>query len=158
MESAGGEDGFKGGASGGGDLEPTHGAGPCLEDLGELGLDESEMAGLWFHLSRTEYSVVDVLLGHNGNASVYVRCIVGPECLKPVELHAELCGELAGRGLSLADEPEVVRVILKREGGVECVELVSDFNPPIKALNLIRKIGVTDRFRIEAYRPVEGEQ
>lgn len=152
---AGGEDGFKRRAISGDDLEPTPGAGLCLEEISYLGLDPYEVEELWLHLSRREYNVIDVLILEKSGLSIYVRTLIEPDCMRPLELYAELCNEHSRKGLSLAEEPEVVKVVLKKEAGRECVELVTDFDPIVKPRNLIEKLGITERFNIMAYRPVK---
>lgn len=152
---AGGEEGFKMRARAGDDLEPTQGAGPCLEDIDYLRLDAEALRDLWVTLSRREYNLVDILLASGGDYAIYARALVGDDCIRPVELHVDLCGDLSSKGLNVSDEPEVQKVILKREGGRDCVELVADFNPPVKPEALLEKIGITTHFNIIAYRPVE---
>jgi len=152
---AGGEDGFKRRALSGDDLEPTPGAGPCLEEISYLGLNPNEVEELWFHLSRREYNIIDVLILEKSGLLVYVRTLIEPDCMRPLELHVELCNEHSRKGLSLAEEPEVIKVVLKKEASMECVELVTDFDPFVKPRNLIEKLGITERFNIMAYRPVK---
>lgn len=154
VELAGGEEGFKRRAPGGSDLEPTQGAGPCLEDTPFPGLEPGEVGELWTLLYNREYNVVDVLVLEKDGLTVYIRSLIDSYCLRPVELHVELCNDLSRKGLLLSDEPEVDKVILKKEGSVECVELVSGFNPVFKPVRLIEKLGITDPFNMLAYKPV----
>jgi len=144
------------GEPGGGDLEPTPGASPCLEDLGLV--EEEEAGQAWAVLDTKEYNNVDILLYEEPGLSVYVRGFVGPECLTALYLVVEGCGDRANKLLEAYEWPEVDKAAVHRRGGVECVELYSRPEPPAKARRLLERLGITGGLRVLAYRPAEGEE
>ena len=135
-------------------MEPTPRAGPCLEELGEF-VDEDSIATASSILERVEYIAVDLLLEPPPpNSTMYLRTLLELECIRVLELRVVSCrDDSLKRLLTLADEPEVSRVVM--EG--ECIEIVVPVDPPYRAKSLIEKLGLNGKLAITGFRPVEWE-
>ncbi len=135
------------------DLEPTQGAGPCLDELFPS-VDRDDVAELFSTLYNSEHNLVEVLLyqDEQGRLQVYARCFVSMRCLEVREVVAETCG----RDVSLSpfEWPEVDKV----EVVGECLRLASRPDPPLKARRLLKLLGVGEPRQVLGYRPAEDEQ
>ncbi|MGC9210177.1 MAG: hypothetical protein ACP5FT_02800 [Acidilobus sp.] len=134
------------------DLEPTQGAGPCLEELFTT-IDRDEVNELFSTLYNKEYNVVEVLLHEDQDRrlQVYARCFVSLRCLEVKEVVAEMCG--SDVSLSPFEWPEVD----KAEVVGDCLRLASRPDPPLKARRLLSQLGVGEPRSILGYRPAEED-
>jgi len=133
-----------------GDLEPTPGAGPCLEDLFK-GMNGDDVAELFSTLVNKEHNYVEVLLGKDEKRrlEVYARCFVSLRCLEVIEVVAELCG----RDISL--EPFEWPEVDKAEVLNECLRLSSRPEPPLKVHRFLMQLGFGEPQEVLGYRVVE---
>jgi hypothetical protein len=133
-----------------GDLEPTPGAGPCLEDLFKE-INGDDLAELFSTLVNKEHNYVEVLLGKDEKRrlEVYARCFVSLRCLEVIEVVAELCG----RDVSL--EPFEWPEVDKAEVLNECLRLSSRPEPPLKVHRFLMQLGLGEPQEVLGYRVVE---
>ena len=125
-------------------MEPTPGAGPCLEDL-KLVADE-DLIALKAKLEGLEFTYFDVLLHANDAREVYIRCVDRVECLEVVELRVKRCGAHAD-------------LTALREAGVKGIALEGDCVEVIYGAAMIARVleseGLRPPLKILGYRPVD---
>jgi len=132
--------------------EPTHRAGPCIEDLGLV--DEYSLVELASRVVDKEYDYIDVLIHREEDLEVWILVrVMDGDCMRLIQASVGGCGGRAGRLLELADEPEVEKVELVKKGGVECVVLHSSSDPPLRVKRLLDKLGMRRPFKVLGYRP-----
>jgi len=132
--------------------EPTHGAGPCLEDLDLF--EEDSLVELASRVVDREYDFVEVLFHRDENLEAWILIhIADDDCMRLVRVSVGGCGSQAGRLLELADEPEIEKVELIKRGSVECVVLHSSSDPPLRVKRLLEKLGMSGPFSVLGYRP-----
>ena len=132
--------------------EPTHGAGPCLEDSGLF--DEEDLVELASRVADKEYDFVEVLFHREENLEAWMLVgIADDDCMRLLRVSVGGCGDRAGWLLELADEPEVEKVELVKRRGVECVVLHSSGDPPLRVKRLLEKLDMRGPFPVLGYRP-----
>ena len=133
-------------------MEPTPGAGPCIEELAGDLLDRSSVEEAIRVLERLEYTVVDLLLEPLlEGAFMYLRVAVDMECLRVLEMRVRSCGGGSARLLRMAGEPEVSRVIME----ADCLEIVVPVDPLYRVKSAMNKLGVRGSLSITMFRPAE---
>lgn len=141
---------FGGVERGGGDVEPTQGAGPCLEESELL-----EVESLLWVKARLEIEgaiAADILVGRPGGGEAFLRVAPGVDCIELLELRVRFCSEApAKKALEAIDWPEVSRATI--EGG--CIELVVPADPLYRVVEALRRLGVKPPLAAEAYRLLE---
>lgn len=121
----------------------------CLSDLNMFPQEElNELEAMAY---RAEHTLLDLLIWEEGSMSSYLRLYSRHDCVAAVELRVRGCGDGLSKALSLADWPEVSRVVI--EG--ECAEAVINPYPPARIRGALNKLNVEPR--ILAYRPVKEE-
>ena len=132
------------------ELEPTQGAGPCIEDLFPLLAEDAEE--LFSTLVNKEYNVVDVLIFKGENVEAYVRCFVSLQCLEVKELRISMCG--SNVTLEPFEWPETDKAII-REG---CLTIAAAPRPRLRVSKLLNRLRIPEPKEILGYRPVEEEE
>ncbi len=128
------------------EMEPTPGAGPCIEDV--LEIDEGEFKLLFDFLTLQEHDFVDILIESDG-FEVYIEGFISTDCIVVLALRIRGCGSaLAEQLRAYSDWPEVSRAIL--EG--DCIELVIPPDPPARVREAVRKLGVETPIVPRAFR------
>ncbi len=136
----------------GDEREPTPGARPCLDGLFS-GLDKNDVEELYYNLVNREYNYVDVLLYYDDHTQVYARCFVSLRCLEVMEVAVRICNSVES-GLRAFELPEVDSA----EIDGNCAVLHSRPDPPLKARNLIRKLGIPEPKEIKGYRVLRDDE
>lgn len=137
-----------------GEWEPTHTAGPCLEDgIPFSGSGEEEVHKAVYLLERNGVDEADILVYSRHGLDVWFRVEWSPEdeCYRVAHLAVRSCGESSGELLKAVEWPEVSRAAIDRG----CVEIVIPLDPPYRAERAIKKLGLNPgQWRLSGLRPV----
>ncbi|BAA80063.1 hypothetical protein APE_1078 [Aeropyrum pernix K1] len=141
-------------AGGGVELEPTHQAGPCIEDgLPLVDAGEEELHAVVAALEKMGVDEALIRLSSAGGLQVFyhVSWSMEDECYSAAALVLRGCGDEWGpRLLKAADWPEVSKVALDRG----CVEIVIPLDPPYRVKKALEKLGVEpEGWSVEGLEP-----
>jgi hypothetical protein len=132
-----------------GEMEPTPGAGGCLEEF--IDVDREGYLAVYGAMAARGVDVAAVLLYDEGGLQVYAVVEFGEGCLKLREVRARRCGEGSAGLLKAAEWPEVSSAVI--EGG--CAEIVIPGDTRVRVERALRKLGVEGGFRVLAWAPLE---
>ena len=120
---------------GGGEREPTHGAGGCIDSI--LNLDDKDVSLIYGILRAREFDEIAVLLHKAGEDELYAIVYYSDECPVLKEVRYRRCGSV-GDLLKSFEWPEVSEVSL--EG--RCAEIVIPGDTSVRVRRALDRLGV----------------
>lgn len=127
-------------------MEPTPGAGPCLEEI----FPHMAERILEIHASAhvSEFNYIELLLYNSRDLRVSIVAFVGSECLEVLGLRVLGCHSSAERILNLISSPESSGGDVWRD----CAEARVPADPPYRIIRVLDDLGVGVPADILAYR------